>query len=177
MWIVHNHIQGSSPTLPPLKTLKVVHFQGISYWKQPCVIRPCPHDFITALTLWSTFNSVCKVTEVSGQSVAHLTNSRMLLCGPLNTERYCSLLTAAWHLLAEMCSFIKVYIINDNENDLPCVWLGKAFGGCSPFFATKGSLSCSCCAEDVITSCHGLYHEACNSRWTEQGLIMIRYTS
>lgn len=121
MWGVHNHFQGSSPTSQALKTLKVMHFQRIAYWKQPCMIRRCPHNLIAALTLCSTLNSVRKVKEVSGQSVAHLNWPSATCCStcssPPHTERYCPLLTAVWHWRLERCCLIKVYFINENEND------------------------------------------------------------
>lgn len=37
MWVVHDDFQNTSQAL---KTLKVVHFQMITYWKQCCLFRP-----------------------------------------------------------------------------------------------------------------------------------------
>lgn len=73
-------------------------FEGHTHWKGggggARVILRRPHDFITALALCSTFNSVCKVKEVSGQSGAHpwVTAKQAGLRSPQNKDHYCSLL-------------------------------------------------------------------------------------
>lgn len=119
MWVVGHHFQGSSLTSQALKTSKVTHFQRITYWKQPRVIRQCPHDFITALTLCSTFNSVRKVTEVSGQSVAHLNWLTATCCFKCSQTQSATALY--WQLQdtsrLKCCSLIKVCFISDNGND------------------------------------------------------------
>lgn len=76
---------------------------------------------MTSLWLWLCAVRLiqpCKVKEVSGQSVAHLNWQTAACCStcasPPNTERYCSLLTDAWHFPAEMVpcyqGFIKMRI-------------------------------------------------------------------
>lgn len=54
------------------KTPKVVRFQSAARWRQPCMIPWCPAQLARVSALRSHFNSVRKVREVSGQSVAHL---------------------------------------------------------------------------------------------------------
>lgn len=130
MWGVHTHFQGSSLTSQALKTLKVMLFQRITYWKQSCMSRRCPHNFITALALCSTLNSVRKVKEVSGQSVAHLNWPTATCCSacssPPHTERYCPLLTAAWHssrngaLLSRFTSSMKMKMTGNDWWDFLC---------------------------------------------------------
>lgn len=67
------------------------------------LLRTATHD--SPMSTW-LHNSSHKVEEVGGQNVAHLNWLTATCCcacsSPPNTERYCSLLTAAWHLPAEM---------------------------------------------------------------------------
>lgn len=184
MWWVHHHFQGTSLTSQALKTLKVMHFQRITYWERPCMIRRCPHDFITTLALRSTFNSDCKVTEVSGQSVAHrlwpAATWRPGCSTAASTERYCSLLTAAWHCLPRRRALIQADFIEWIEGDVKrlvkysCGHTWESFGGCGGSFYLRDRRSGERVAALRILSHLGSYHVGFNPQRTEQGLIMIR---
>lgn len=99
---------------PALATVKVTHFQRNVYWKHCCMFSVMSHTTSQQVSLCSKFNSVCKVKQVTGQSVAHL--HRHMLLSP-ETERYCSLLTAVWHC-GWNGALIKVYFTYEHANSL-----------------------------------------------------------
>lgn len=176
----HPHPQIRSLVSPAVKTLKVTPFQRNAYWKQSCMIWWCPTQLHGS--------SRCAATLIQPpRSKRSLDKVLLILTDPPHaaphatglgkTEHYCSLLTAAWHW-GRSGAFLP----------WSAVWKCKFLEMTSNMFYTQKVFRQSAfviphrrfkagAAVPRIASHLGLYHEGCNPQWTEQGLIMIRYTS